>query len=587
MKQAVYKLKDWFLSRKLKQKVRILFAALLLIYVLAFAVLYKLVLQGSLLEYIKESNKNTMRSIGNNLNTEIDNITTISILIMENADIRTYLRGTGGKESTSAYNALNSIYGITTSFKNISSVYILKENGEYIDIANEVTKVDTKQVLSESWQREIQEKAGACTMRINGDGAFETLSGNIVISFIRQINDVNTQRPLGTLVVNCSVDLLENTYSEMEDSTKKFSYYSNEGAYICGDTVFAASEQIELHNRPDFFSEQKGQNEIMYYYRIPNTPFVAAEYEKINYLKYYSIESLVLISAVIILTVFVILLLGVFITSYITRPIERLVESMNQVKEGWLKRVSIKLPNDEIGHLKDSYNMMLVEINQLIEELVENEKNLQQAELEALQEQIKPHFLYNTLDTIGYLSLESPGEKTYDAIETLGNFYRKFLSKGSKKITICEEIDIVKNYLKLQKLRYDDIFDDEYEIDEQVAMICIPKLILQPIVENSLYHGIRLKGERGIIRIAAVKEGDNIKISVFDTGIGMTQEHIEGLMQGEGKSFGLRKTIERIQNYYNLKDIYEIKSKVGYYCEVILKFPMEKEQINVQSNDCR
>lgn len=587
MKDVIYKLKKWFLSRKLKQKVRILFSALLLVYFLVFAVLYNVVLRGSLSEYIKETNKNTLLSIGSNLNTEIDNISTLSILVMENTHILAYLRGTDGRESASAFNALSSIYGITTSFKNISSAYIMKENGEYIDIANEVTKVDTKQVLSDTWQKEVKEKAGAYTIRINGDGAFETLSGNTVISFIRQINDVNTQKPLGTLVVNCSVNLLENTYSEIADSSKKFGYFNGEGVYICGGSVFSAADKIDIYKQPDFFVEQAGHNEMMYYYQIPNTPLVAAEYEKINYLKYFSVQSLMLIFAVILLTACVVVLLGVFISYYITGPIERLVVSMNQVKEGWLKRVSIKLPDDEIGHLKDSYNMMLVEINQLIGELVENEKNLQKAELEALQEQIKPHFLYNTLDTIGYLSLESRGEETYDAIETLGNFYRKFLSKGSREITIREEIQIVKDYLKLQKLRYDDIFEDEYETDEKVLMVCVPKLILQPLVENSLYHGIRLKGERGKIKITAAKEHGNIKISIYDTGIGMTEEQISKLMLGEGRSFGLRRTIERIQNYYNEADVYVIKSEVGYYCEVILRFPMEKEKTDVQSNDCR
>lgn len=578
MKQVVCRMKEWFLSRKLKQKVRVLFAVLLLVYILVFAVLYKMVLRVGLSEYIQETNQNVMHSIGNNLNTEIGTISTMSFLIMENTDVLHYLRGTDGKESASAYNALNSIYGITTSFKNISSVYIMKENGQYIDIANEVTKVDTKQVLSDSWQKEIKEKAGAYIIRINGGGAFETLSGNTVISFIRQINDIDTQKQLGTLVVNCTVNMLKNTYSEMADSTKKFGYFSREGSYVCGDLELSAPEQQMVQNQSDFFVEQTGRNEVMYYYQIPNTPLIAAEYETIHYLKYFSVQSLILIVAVILLTACVIVLLGVFITYYITGPIERLVESMNQVKKGWLKRVSIKLPDDEIGHLKDSYNMMLVEINQLIEELVENEKTLQQAELEALQEQIKPHFLYNTLDTIGYLSLESPGEETYDAIETLGNFYRKFLSKGSKEISISEEIEIVKDYLKLQKLRYEDIFEDEYEIDEEASRVRIPKLILQPLVENSLYHGIRLKGEQGTIKITVTKDEEQIRISIYDTGIGMTSEQIECLMAEEGKSFGLRKTIERMQNYYNKEDIYEIKSKEGYYCEVILKIPWKRSR---------
>ncbi|GAE90257.1 sensor histidine kinase [Acetivibrio straminisolvens] len=125
-------------------------------------------------------------------------------------------------------------------------------------------------------------------------------------------------------------------------------------------------------------------------------------------------------------------------------------------------------------------NSRLVEINQIMSELLEKEKAMRKAEMEVLQEQINPHFLYNTLGFIADLALEISADEIYDVVETLGNFYRKFLSKGSREITIREEVAIVQDYLKLQKLRYHDVFEDEYELQEDLLDFKVPKLILQP-----------------------------------------------------------------------------------------------------------
>lgn len=188
-------------------------------------------------------------------------------------------------------------------------------------------------------------------------------------------------------------------------------------------------------------------------------------------------------------------LINTYIAKNVIYPIQRLVDSMAEVQNGWLHRVSMNVNDDEIGLLKNSYNAMLIEINQLIDELLQKEKTLRMAELDALQEQMKPHFLYNTLDMIRYMALENRTDEVYNMLETLGNFYRRFLSKGSTDLSLGEEIEIVKSYLTLQRTRFEDIFTDEYEIEEGLSSIRVPRLILQPLVENSIYHGIRPKGE--------------------------------------------------------------------------------------------
>jgi len=575
MKTKLQKLTVWFSSRKLKQKVRSLFIIIMGAYFLLFLFIYIFVIRSNTEEYITDTNYNMLSSVNNSLERELTGASTVSKWIMNSQEVRDYLKGNGDAKSSSAYSALASMYEFTTSELHISSVYIFKPSGDYIDIANGVTSVDRSIIMDRSWRREIEEKAGAYTIRVNGGGAFRTASGQPVISLIRVINDQQTQKPIGMLVMNYSTGLLEDTYQELSGGERKFGYFDLDGNVICGDELLVKNySPITINTKESFWLQKSDGNRILYYHRLTNTPFTVVAYEDVNFYSYVSTETILMIAVFVIMTALSLVLIGLFMSFYITRPVERLVQSMDDVKSGWFKRVSLKLPNDEIGHLKDSYNNMLVEINRLIEELVVKETAIQQAEIEVLQEQIKPHFLYNTLDTIAYLALDKPSEEVYDAIETLGNFYRKFLSKGSRTIPLSDEIQIVENYLKLQKLRYADVFEDEYDVCPELMNIPVPKLILQPIVENSLYHGVRLKGEEGLIRVSVYELEDRLCISVYDTGVGMSRDEIEALMDTEGKSFGLRKTIERIQTYYGTSDVYEIKSKKGYDCEVILKLPV-------------
>ncbi|MBR4606798.1 MAG: histidine kinase, partial [Lachnospiraceae bacterium] len=249
-----------------------------------------------------------------------------------------------------------------------------------------------------------------------------------------------------------------------------------------------------------------------------------------------------------------------------------------------LQKIEVKLPKNELGMLEEEYNNMIEHVNDLIKRLMEKEKVLQNAEMRVLHEQIKPHFLYNSLETIGWLAMDAGAENVHDALETLGSFYRNFLSKGDREVSLRREILIVKDYLALQKLRYGDIINDEYDIAPDTEDCIVPKLILQPLIENSIYHGIRLKGEAGTIKITSFMEGDVLHVIVRDTGVGMSQEKIDQVLStdmtrgGEksveqSESFGLWGTIERIRCFCEKDDVVQIRSDEGEFTEIEFIFP--------------
>lgn len=221
---------------------------------------------------------------------------------------------------------------------------------------------------------------------------------------------------------------------------------------------------------------------------------------------------------------------------------------------------------------------MILEIQKLIQQTVEEQRIKRKAELNVLQAQVKPHFLYNTLDAMGYLALSGKSEELYESLEALGSYYRISLSKGQEVITINEEIDIVKSYLILQKLRYGEIFNVNYDIDERAYDYKIPKLVLQPLVENAIYHGIKPKGEAGLIKICVKTENEQIILSVEDDGVGMSEEQLGSIksdaIDSNSTSFGLKGTIKRLQFFYGITDIYTIESKKRYGTKIDISIPM-------------
>lgn len=569
----IFRVKRWYNDQTLNKKVKYLFLFIIGLYVLVFIGIYVFFVQKSLVDYTKQSNMNTMISIGNNLNAEIESIDNMSQLMMTDGDVVAFLKTNQPKEMAVSRPAIQTIYEISNLFHNVSSVFIFREDLQYINSGIGVNQLDMK-ILQKS-MKELQKRAGGYVVSVDVNGAIERNVDGPVVSLMRIINDLESQKPIGVIIINLDVRMLDRTYSNMDTQGKNFFFFDESLRALSEHEPPKIFEQLQIHDSK-YEQKEVAKDYILSYYKVDDTPFVLASYEKIRFGEVITDEAWRIVLIVLVMTLAAILMIGFFITTSITHPIERLAEAMSTVKTGWLRRVSLTLPNDEIGYLKNSYNMMLVEINELIEELLEKEKSIQKAEMRVLQEQIKPHFLYNTLDTIGYVALTETPEATYDAIDTLGKFYRQFLNQGGRDIALKDEVDIIRHYLKLQRLRYGDIFEDRYIVDADVENIRIPKLILQPLVENALYHGIRPKGEPCTIMVMAYQKEKVLYIQVEDSGVGMTEEQVKNLESGSDEnSFGFKGTMDRLRYYYHVEDVYTIISVEGEFTRIQLELPLK------------
>lgn len=268
----------------------------------------------------------------------------------------------------------------------------------------------------------------------------------------------------------------------------------------------------------------------------------------------------------------------------INEPIYRLRTMASRIAQGDLS-IRVEKPEiSELDELTDSLNIMAEKLIELIDQNVQKQRNLQKSEMKALQAQIAPHFMYNTLGTI--LSLAEDGQ-TEDVVTTtlaLSNFFRLSLSKGRDWVTVAEEKSHVENYLAIQKMRYGAILEYDIDFSPEILQESMLKLLLQPLVENAIYHGIKKTRRRGHIALKGYRAGDCMVFTVEDNGLGMTHEELAKLRESlshydvsnPSSGFGLYNVYKRIELYYETDEGLTIENEYDKGCTITLRLPIVK-----------
>ncbi|WP_207640516.1 cache domain-containing sensor histidine kinase [Butyrivibrio sp. AE3003] len=527
--------------------------------------------------YVIRESESVLKALSNNISSDLKNYMDVSRLVITDRRLVTFLKADlSAVDENMTNDARYGMMDILNAAEGVDSVMAFREDEKMVSTNRISYEYDDTLMNSREWRDTIYSNEGRATVTLNCGGVARRIDDKPLVTIERAINDINSQKRIGIMMMNISSNVFQDMLNQLR--------YDNICILGADGCFIAGNEEYLNYYSPGFAvggirnKNIKVDNKRMLLSAccVDNYPIVIMRVSK------YGTEGIpygILYVLMVLLLVFVVLAIhmGFFIKTDITDPIYKLSESMEKNKRtGDLKTIDIDMPSSELEMLKDDYNNLIDHVNELIGTLIEKEKTLQRAEMRVLQEQIKPHFLYNSLETIGFLALDAGAVKVHDSLEVLGSFYRNFLSKGDRVIPLSREVQIVKDYLALQKLRYGDIFEDEYDIDEKTNKFILPKLILQPLVENSIYHGIRMKGEKGSIKISSKLEDGFLHLKVRDTGVGMTQDQIDKILHSdrnfkgeiEGESFGLWGTIERIRIYCGSNDVVRIDSEVGEYTEI-------------------
>lgn len=416
------------------------------------------------------------------------------------------------------------------------------------------------------------------------------------ISLSREIQDYEDGTFLGVILINLNMNKITEICASFQENTSGalgILNESGEAVYLNGDAGNVAVQDIDMKELSEIL-EQYPENSFRI--RLGGTKYLITKermdstgWYLINILPYsWLLSDLWKISMVIVLAVagtLVVTLLSLDrILTNVIQPLKKLERHMARVTiENMNEQVNITT-DDEIGHLAGNFNSMLERIENLKEQVVEEQEDKRRYELQALQAQINPHFLYNTLDSIIWMA-ETQDSNIVAMTEALAKLFRISLNKGNEEILLKKEIEHVKNYLIIQSMRYADKFTFEICVEPEVEKCRIIKLILQPIVENCIYHGIKKKRGSGHIRIRAFREECNLIIKVEDDGCGISQEMCRKMLSYEvepenisGSGIGVKNVNERIQLRFGKEYGLSYQSEEGKGTTVTYLLPYSTEE---------
>lgn len=429
------------------------------------------------------------------------------------------------------------------------------------------------------------------------------------IYLVRQINDRDNFKELGLLVIHMKKEVLDDVYQGLTGNLQNIIILTSDMEMIAtrDEKDLAIYSGILYEKIIGDSGEDADESTGLFvsYLTQKNTGWKIAAYITLDEL-YQDANTLRRnIIALCIIVTMVLIALTLFIAIDIVKPINKLVNGMKNVQAGG-NNVQIQIDRgDELGFLNKAFNEMSSEIHHLVNWVYREQLTRKEAELKALQSQINPHFLFNTLEAINWMAQLNKVPEISNTVSDLSDLMEASIGRDDRLISIKEEFTYADKYISLQKRRFGDRIELIKNIEPEVNNIKIPRLLVQPLIENAVYHGIECTRGKGVINLNAIKQGDNILIEVIDNGAGMEREDLEQLNERlsmdsdtyfktlgskKNRSIGIENVNRRIKLFYGENFGLVIDSELGKYTKAVVSIPCEintegREGFYVQSSD--
>ena len=459
-------------------------------------------------------------------------------------------------------------------------IYGINETNHYLSLWSKKYEIPDKDILFEN-----ANLSKGRSVLVNNINDADT------IQMIKMVKDLQTYKPIGYIRFGLKRNYIEKMAKNInfgsDGSVVIFDENLNKISGIVHDSVLSKllKEKLSIGN----FSYSEGKNEYTaVHIHSDSTGWTTVGVIPLRYINKDLAGIQYLTVIIIVLTIIIGVTVSVIIAQSLISPLEKTVNALEKFSRG---DFAVRLKEnrcDEIGKLNRIFNKAIKEINELMQKVTQSEILNKEMEFKTLQSQMNPHFLYNTLDTINWLAFKEKQTEICNLVAAISSLIRASISNKKSIITIEQELDYVKNYIYIQHIRYKDRFDIIYDIDESLLKQAVPKLIIQPIVENAIIHGIENSKNKNLLYISVKRENECIIIIVKDTGIGMTDEKVSELLKeplnAEGDeqkahtNLGLYAVHKRIQLMYG--DLYglTVQSQAGEGTTVTLHIPFTKKQ---------
>lgn len=535
-----------------------------------------------------------IQQMNQNIDSYIDYMENTSYLVSSNEDVQKYLFGDTA-DSEARDRILSQFQTILDSRSDILNLGIIAENGRMlINNGQRPTNPDLD-IHSQEWYTNALE--GRESVYLTSSHVQHVISGERpwVITLSRGIRN----KEMGTGQEKEGVFFIDLNYSAISELCDQ-SMVGNQGyAFIVdadGNIVYHPQQQ-QLYNElqtenidlvmnagSDIVTWGDGINKKMYSIsRSEKTGWTVVDCVRVEELLRRSNEAQSIYVLVAIGLMAVALFFSRFVAKSITLPIQRLCDSMERVQEGDFSVSDIVVDSEnEIGSLTKSFNVMTHRIHELMEQNIREQEAKRKSELKALQSQINPHFLYNTLDSIIWMAEGKKNEEVVLMTASLARLLRQSISNEDELVSIGQEIEYVRGYLTIQKMRYKDKLEFQIKVEPSILHIRLIKLVLQPIIENAIYHGLKYKESKGLLCVRGFMKNGNAVLQVIDDGVGMDQETLDHIYERHKVDYhsngvGIYNVQKRLQLYYGNEYGIVYESKPGEGTTATITIPGQQE----------
>ncbi|MGD9939678.1 MAG: cache domain-containing protein [Clostridia bacterium] len=515
-----------------------------------------------------------VNQVAANIESYIDYMDSVSVFVQSDRAVQEFLTApTLARRQAAAPAASSLLDTLVSSRKDISLVAAFDNQGGFISHELSHALNPFADPRRQNWYQAAREAQGSSVISSSHVQNVILDRYRWVISLSREILAADSGRSAGVLLVDLNYDVIEGICSSIHLGKRGYIFIVDRN----GEIVYHPQQQLlygglksenirlVMEEESEYFTGEDEDQDTFYSVRTMRTTgwkVVGVNYRSELVENRDSIRTTYALWGLAFFAITIVL--SVVVSTRISRPIKQLRKSMQAVEQGNFDiQADIRSAN-EIGELGKDFNIMIYEIKKLLHRITEQQEQKRKSELKALQMQINPHFLYNTLDSVIWMAEGKKQEEVITMSSALARLFRLSISRGKEIIDVASEVEHVANYLTIQKIRYKDKLDYRLEVPEDILGYKTVKIILQPLVENAIYHGIKNKAGTGIITISGSRTAAGIELTVHDDGVGMDPGRLERLRQslaGEKEDeetepdsphsgLGVRNVDERIKLYF-------------------------------------